>query len=130
MSLQGFFGSRADRRGTDAELAMDLDLDFSERMEGIRNALAAFVSHARKAGLDAPVPTAPEWTVRDLVVHQGMVHRWAAAHVRGKEPTRQALDAEGMAVGGPGDLAARRRPRPDQGDCRARQRRPRGAWSS
>ena len=98
MSLyKRFFGSRADRRGTDAELTMDLDLDFSECMEGIRNALAAFVSHARKAGLDAPVPTAPEWTVRDLVVHQGMVHRWATGHVLGKESDPEALKAEGMA---------------------------------
>jgi uncharacterized protein (TIGR03083 family) len=96
-----FFGSRADRRGTDAELTMDLDLDFSECMEGIRNALAAFVSHARKAGLDAPVPTAPEWTVLDLVVHQGMVHRWATGHVLGKESDTEALKAEGMAAPDP-----------------------------
>jgi Mycothiol maleylpyruvate isomerase N-terminal domain/MDMPI C-terminal domain len=92
-----FFGSRSDRRGTDAELTMDLDLDFSESMEGIRNALAAFVSHARKAGLDAQVPTAPEWTVLDLVVHQGMVHRWATGHVLGKKSDPEALHAEGLA---------------------------------
>ena len=102
MSLyKRFFGSRADRRGTDAELTMDLDLDFSECMEGIRNALAAFVSHARKAGLDAPVPTAPEWTVLDLVVHQGMVHRWATGHVLGEKPDPEALHAEGMAAPDP-----------------------------
>ncbi|MEY2475412.1 MAG: hypothetical protein QOG87_727 [Actinomycetota bacterium] len=81
----------------DAELAVDVDLDFSECMEGIRNALAGFVSHARKAGLDAPVPTAPEWTVRDLVVHQGMVHRWATAHVLGKQGNPQPFHDEGMA---------------------------------
>jgi len=96
-----FFGSRADRQGTDAELTMDLDLDFSECMEGIRNALAGFVSHARKAGLDAPVPTAPEWTVRDLVVHQGMVHRWATAHVLGKEAKSAPFHDEGMAAKDP-----------------------------
>jgi uncharacterized protein (TIGR03083 family) len=102
MSLyKRFFGSRSDRRGTDAELTMDLDLDFSECMEGIRNALAAFVSHARKAGLDAPVPTAPEWTVRDLVVHQGMVHRWATAHVLGKDGNPAPFHDEGMAAPDP-----------------------------
>ena len=98
---KGFFGRRAERRATDAELAMDVDLDFSECMEGIRNALAGFVSHARKAGLDAPVPTAPEWTVRDLVVHQGMVHRWATAHVLGKAVDSEPLHAEGMAAPDP-----------------------------
>jgi uncharacterized protein (TIGR03083 family) len=102
MSLyKRFFGSRADRRGTDAELTMDLELDFSECMEGIRNALAAFVSHARKAGLDTQVPTAPEWTVRDLVVHQGMVHRWATGHILGKDSDTDALQAEGMAAPDP-----------------------------
>jgi uncharacterized protein (TIGR03083 family) len=36
---------------------------------------------AEKAGFDAEVPTCPEWRVRDLVRHTGMVHRWAAAFV-------------------------------------------------
>jgi uncharacterized protein (TIGR03083 family) len=40
-------------------------------------------ANAAAAGLDAPVPTCPDWTVRDLVAHQGMVHRWATSHLRG-----------------------------------------------
>lgn len=40
-------------------------------------------AEAAAAGLEAKVPTCPKWQVRDLVVHQGMVHRWAAAHLRG-----------------------------------------------
>lgn len=36
-----------------------------------------------EAGLDAPVPTCPEWTVAQLVGHQGEVHRWATAVVTG-----------------------------------------------
>lgn len=28
------------------------------------------------ANLDAPVPTCPDWTLRDLLVHTGNVHRW------------------------------------------------------
>jgi uncharacterized protein (TIGR03083 family) len=36
---------------------------------------------AERADLDAPVPTCPGWTVRDLVRHMGLVHRWAAAHI-------------------------------------------------
>jgi len=40
-------------------------------------------ANAAAAGLDAPVPTCPGWTVRDLVAHQGMVHRWATSHLRG-----------------------------------------------
>ena len=36
---------------------------------------------AEAAGTDAKVPTCPEWQVRDLVRHTGMVHRWAASFV-------------------------------------------------
>ncbi len=42
------------------ELAYDPDIDLSEYLEGIRDALAAFVDSARRAGLDAEVPTCPE----------------------------------------------------------------------
>ncbi len=41
-------------------------------------------SNAMSAGLDAPVPTCPGWTVRDLVVHQGVVHRWATDVIEGR----------------------------------------------
>lgn len=36
---------------------------------------------ADRAGLAAPVPTCPDWTVRDLLRHISAVHRWAAAIV-------------------------------------------------
>ncbi len=39
---------------------------------------------ADEAGLDAAVPTTPGWTVADLVLHIGEVHRWATAVVAGK----------------------------------------------
>ena len=42
------------------------------------------VDAARDAGLDADVPTCPDWTVRDLMVHTGRVHRHKAEVVRGR----------------------------------------------
>ncbi len=58
--------------------------------------MVAFVRYADRAGLRAPVPTCPDWTVRDLVAHQGMVHRWAAALVRGEQDIDpDAFEAEG-----------------------------------
>jgi uncharacterized protein (TIGR03083 family) len=62
----------------------------------------------RRADLDAPVPTCPGWTVRDLVVHTGIVHRHKTATVRDKwidgqpprpdEPSGNIIDwfAEGI----------------------------------
>lgn len=29
-----------------------------------------------------PVPTCPGWTLRDLILHLGGIHRWAGSHVR------------------------------------------------
>ena len=96
------FKRRAARLEQDAELAVDIDLDFSECVEGIRTALAGFVSFARKAGLDAPVPTAPEWNVRQLIAHQGMVHRWATANVNGvRGRLRARCEAEGLEAADP-----------------------------
>jgi len=37
---------------------------------------------ADAAGTGAPVPTCPDWRVRDLLRHTAMVHAWAAAFVR------------------------------------------------
>ena len=36
---------------------------------------------AAGAGPDAKVPTCPDWEVRDLLRHTGMVHRWATTFV-------------------------------------------------
>lgn len=54
---------------------------------------------AAKAGLDAPVPTCRAWDVRKLVLHIGMVHRWARANLR-REPasTTSHWRAEGEAA--------------------------------
>jgi len=61
---------------------------------------------AERAGLDAPVPTCPEWRVRELVTHIGGVHRWATAHVA-EGRTEEMGDAEMRRLfdGAPGDTA-------------------------
>lgn len=73
-------------------------LEFRDLGEGIGNAAAVLRNNALAAGLDAPVPTCPGWMVRDLVTHQGLVHRWAAATVRG-EPARPDAEVEAEAAG-------------------------------
>jgi uncharacterized protein (TIGR03083 family) len=57
-------------------------LPFDRCLDQIQISAAALASHAATAGLDAAVVTCPEWSVADLVAHQGMVHRWAAAQLR------------------------------------------------
>ncbi|CUR58666.1 conserved hypothetical protein [metagenome] len=78
-------------------------MNVAEHLEGLRSALVDFVRYADRAGLDAPVPTAPEWTVRQLLAHQGMVHRWAAAVVRGERIDPGAIEREGRSAPDPVD---------------------------
>jgi uncharacterized protein (TIGR03083 family) len=68
-------------------------LTTTQHLAGLSEAMAAFVRYADRAGLEAPVPTCPSWTVLDLVAHQGMVHRWATALVRGERPTDEEVSA-------------------------------------
>lgn len=67
--------------------------------DGLGRAATVLRANAAAAGLEAPVPTCPGWTVLDLVSHQGMVHRWATGHLRGtpvEDPA--ALEREGREV--------------------------------
>jgi uncharacterized protein (TIGR03083 family) len=41
----------------------------------------ALVAAAASAGLEAPVPTCPGWTVTDLLRHITFVHRWATRYL-------------------------------------------------
>ncbi|MEZ5090840.1 MAG: maleylpyruvate isomerase family mycothiol-dependent enzyme [Micropruina sp.] len=73
--------------------------EFAELGEGIGNATAVIRNNAASAGLDVAVPTCPGWTMRDLVTHQGLVHRWATAILRGAEPRADdRVEAEAAAA--------------------------------
>jgi uncharacterized protein (TIGR03083 family) len=61
-------------------------LTFDEHVDALQSSGERLLAVATEAGLGAPVPTCPAWTVRALVAHQAMVHRWASAHVRGDDP--------------------------------------------
>ena len=74
---------------------MTTTLTLPQHLEGLREALVAFVRYADRAGLRAPVPTTPDWTVRQLIAHQGMVHRWAAAVIGGGQGDPDAYEREG-----------------------------------
>lgn len=61
---------------------------------------------AARLDLGAPVPTCPEWQLRDLVRHIGGVHRWAAAHVTQRRATPMGDQEETALMGSwPGDGA-------------------------
>lgn len=82
---------------------MPTSVSFAQHGEGIGNAAAVIRANAVSAGLDAPVPPCPGWTVRDLVLHVGLAHRWAVAILHGTPreqwPTEESVRAEGQASG-------------------------------
>lgn len=66
----------------------------------------ARMAAAVRAGRDRPVPTCPGWTVGDLAVHLGVVHRWVneAIVTAATERPRGAMEKYGVAADAP-DLA-------------------------
>ena len=58
-----------------------MSLDLNGYLAVLATEATALAAAAEEAGLDAPVPTCPGWTVNDLVLHIGEVHRWATAAV-------------------------------------------------
>lgn len=48
-----------------------------EHIDALRREGALLAEAADEVGLRAPVPTCPEWTIRDLLWHTGTIHRWA-----------------------------------------------------
>jgi uncharacterized protein (TIGR03083 family) len=52
-----------------------------EHLEVLRRDGKILADVAQRAGLDAVVPPCPGWRVRDVLLHIGGVHRWAAAYL-------------------------------------------------
>jgi uncharacterized protein (TIGR03083 family) len=71
----------------------------NERLYGeITGSTAALAGLIDGTDLARPVPTCPEWTMRQLVTHVGRAHRWATATVAARSaepiPFRQVPDGK------------------------------------
>jgi uncharacterized protein (TIGR03083 family) len=73
---------------------MSTQLGLDDHLVGLLANGAALRDAADQAGLRAKVPTCPEWDVTQLVTHQGVVHRWATANLRGEADHDTAASAE------------------------------------
>jgi uncharacterized protein (TIGR03083 family) len=56
-------------------------VETGEHIDALRAASTRLAAAAAAADPDTAVPSCPEWVVRDLVRHQGGVHRWATGIV-------------------------------------------------
>ncbi|MGK5534247.1 maleylpyruvate isomerase family mycothiol-dependent enzyme [Streptomyces sp. URMC 129] len=78
-------------------------MEIAELLGALRREGELLIAAAERAGWDAPVPSCPGWRVRDLVAHQGNVHRWAARTVAERLTGRAPM---GTGVVPDGELAA------------------------
>ncbi|MFC5665784.1 maleylpyruvate isomerase family mycothiol-dependent enzyme [Kitasatospora misakiensis] len=75
-------------------------MEITAHIDALRREGGLLADAAARTDLATPVPTCPEWLLRDLVRHTGQVHRWAAAHVR--DGLRAPMDEAGrQAAWGP-----------------------------
>jgi uncharacterized protein (TIGR03083 family) len=72
-------------------------MEIAEHLDALHREGELLAAAADRTGLDTPIPTCPEWRMRDLVRHMGDVHRWAGAHVaqRRRDPIRRAEEVAG-----------------------------------
>lgn len=60
--------------------------DIAEHTATISKEGRLFAAAAERGSWDTHIPTCPEWNMRDLVQHLGLIHLWAAAHVDQPHP--------------------------------------------
>src|SRR4029453_6644149 len=79
--------------------AMPTHLNADDHLQALVRSGTVLREAAAAAGPGAKVPTCPSWDVATLVTHQGTVHRWAAANLRGdKDHNPSASEAEAGAA--------------------------------
>jgi uncharacterized protein (TIGR03083 family) len=71
-------------------------MDYRGYCDALRREGYALGAVARAAGVDAPVPSCPDWQIADLLGHVGRLHRWVAAIIEsaGDDPTDHWSAAE------------------------------------
>ncbi len=65
---------------------MPTSLTFDQHLDVIRSSGDRLADLASSVDESTPVPTCPAWTIRQLLAHQTMVHRWATANITGADP--------------------------------------------
>lgn len=77
-------------------------------LTGVLTALEVIERELAEVSLEAPVPTCPGWTVRQLLAHLGTAHRWALS-VLAPDPSTPfdptAAEAEGLGLPGSTELS-------------------------
>jgi uncharacterized protein (TIGR03083 family) len=76
-------------------------MQLERHLDAFGAAVDAFAASAESAGLETVVPTTPDWDVRRLVAHQGLIHRWAEGQLRDEPVDVDVVELEGLEVADP-----------------------------
>jgi len=79
-------------------------LDVDQHLAALRDAGELLAAAVGRIEPDAPVPSCPDWTVRDLARHTGGVHRWATLHVVEARTGPVDTDLDELVGGWPDDV--------------------------
>lgn len=77
-------------------------MDHQERCTLLEDEVARLAGAMAAVGLATPVPSCPGWTVADLGLHLGTVHRWAEGLVRTRAQRRIGSSGDVLDEGPPG----------------------------
>lgn len=78
-------------------------MEVPELLDELAREGALLTAASERGDPDAPVPSCPDWTLRDLVHHTGGVHRWATRVVTERSPGPIDETLEAVAGGWPAD---------------------------
>ena len=79
-------------------------MDVTAHIDALQREGQLLAAVADATDLNAPIPTCPGWTMRDLLRHTGGVHRWAAYNVSHPSPDRVPQDqADALMTSWPDD---------------------------
>ncbi|HEY3833245.1 MAG TPA: maleylpyruvate isomerase family mycothiol-dependent enzyme [Acidimicrobiia bacterium] len=70
-------------------------MDYAAECDQLGVIVDSFATALERADLSRPVPTCPEWTLLELAVHTGRVHRWAMLLVRELAQERMPTPRDG-----------------------------------
>jgi uncharacterized protein (TIGR03083 family) len=78
-------------------------METGDQIAALNGAGRRLAAAAAAAGPQAPVPSCPGWVVRDLVRHQGGIHRWATGILTGPRTERWDVDLDEVVGTWPAD---------------------------
>ncbi len=78
-------------------------MKITEHIDALQREGRFLAAAAMRTELDAPIPTCPDWRMRDLVRHVGGVHRWATGYVGERRTGEWDVDLDDIVGTWPAD---------------------------